>query len=334
MQLVWSPAEGGDRIWPAWRRHFGLTGRWPGEEIGEALLNQFCGGLWVEDPDSFAALQGPALFLANHQVAIESILFAMAVTPFLSAPLHAISKAEHADSWVGQMFGQLNSWIGVKPLDSVFFYRIGDAPAMLQLMKTLNATMTERQCGLLVHVAASRVLSCRDRVRTLSSVFIDLALSLKMPIVPVKFRGGLPIEPQEGFIDFPVGYGTQDYLIGRPIPAATLAAMPYAERRALVLDRINGLGGDLDLESPSPSDPAFKSDMRGLMTRLGVLEPSLAVIWAALKRLPHPSAEIATALEAIEAGKLEIKGTLQGRWIASLVRWLTEGRIPVRVTEA
>jgi len=331
LHLAWCPEHVTDRTWPAaWHNYLGVT-RWAAEDVGTALLNQFCRGVWIEDPDAWASLQGPVLFLANHQVAVESVMFVMAVSPFLSAPLHAISKPEHADSWIGELVGKMFSWPGVQAPEILFFYRRGDATGMRELMKRLRNAITMRHCGLLVHVAASRVLSCRDRVRTLSSVFFDLAISLGCPVVPVKFRGGLPIEPLEGFIDFPLGYGAQDHLIGRPIPAEELAALPPPQRRTLVMERINALGGDLDEEVPCRPDPAFKAEMRQLMVRFGVLDPALAVIWAALTRLPHPSPEIAMALQGIAAGKLEVRPTAQGRWVASLAKWLTEGRMPVRV---
>jgi hypothetical protein len=332
LHLAWSPEHGIERIWPAWRNYIGLTGPWPPQDLGTALLNQFCRGVWIEDPETWTSPQGPILFLANHQVAVESILLVMAASPFLAAmPMHAISKPEHANSWIGELIGKMFSWPGVQRPELLFFYRSGDAPAMLELIKRLKITMTERPCGLLVHVAASRVLSCRDRVRTLSGVFIDLALSLGCPVVPVKFRGGLPIEPLEGFIDFPVGYGALDCLIGRPISAGELAALRYPQRQTLLMERINALGGDLVEEIPCLPDPAFKTEMRRLMVRFGVLDPALAVIWAALARLPRPSPEIALALRGIEAGKLEVPATAEGRWVASLAKWLTEGRMPVRV---
>src|SRR5690606_15560954 len=136
----------------------------------------------------------------------------------------------------------------------IFFYRQGDASALLTLMSTLEKTLAARRCGLLVHVAGSRVLSCRDTVRTMSSVFVDLAIRLKAPIIPVKFAGGLPAAPLEGFLDFPVGYGKQDYVLGRPITFDTLAALPLPKRREMVLERINALPPTAEHENPNLPD--------------------------------------------------------------------------------
>jgi hypothetical protein len=313
----------------------GQTGRWPGEDLIRALLLKFCRGLWLEDESSLRSLAGaPVLFMANHQVAVESILFSTAVSPLLGTPIHAIAKQEHAESWVGQLFGHLYGHPGVQALDTTFFYRLGDATALIQLVGKLQETMETRRCGMLVHAAGSRVLSCRSPVRTISSVFVDMAIRGGFSIVPVKFRGGLPAVPLEGFIDFPVGYGSQDYCIGRPIAPEELARLPLRERREMVLARINGLAGDLTRELPAPPDPSFGNDVAAYMDRIGVLEPALAVIWAALTRLPQPTAVVATLLAAIESGRMAVGANPQDRWTGQVARWLTENRMPVTLATA
>lgn len=331
---AWIPVETLDP-WPAWRGFVGQTGPWPGEDLIRALLMKFCRGVWLEDESNFKSLAGtPVLFLANHQVAVESILFATALSPLMGTPVHAIAKQEHMDTWVGQLFGQLYSHPGVQPLDTTFFTRLGDPTALLELIEKLRTTMTARRCGLLVHAAASRVLTCRAVVRTLSSVFIDLAIRGRIPIVPVKFRGGLPATPLEGFLDFPVGYGGQDFCLGRAITPDELARTPFRERRELVLERINTLGGALTDEHPAPADPAFAADVAAFMERFGVLEPAFAVLWAALRRLPATTPPITAMLAGIEVGRLEIGGSPQDRWIAHVTRWLTENKMPVAVKTA
>jgi hypothetical protein len=308
----------------------GQPGPWPGEDLIRALLSKFCRGVWLEDEANLKELTGkPVLLLANHQVAVESILLSAALSPLLGSPVHAIAKQEHAESWVGQLFGLVSAYPGVQPLDTTFFYRIGDAAALLQLMETLHTTMQTRRCGLLVHAAASRVLSCRSTVRTLSSVFIDLALRGGISIVPVKFRGGLPIAPLEGFLDFPVGYGSQDYCIGRAITPDELARVPLRERRDLVLSRINDVGGPAALEAPNAGDPHFGKDVAAFMEDLGVLEHALAVIWACLKRLPQPTPATTAILAGIAAGRVAVGASPHDRWTAQAARWLTENRIPV-----
>jgi hypothetical protein len=317
---------------PAWRPILGAPGPWLGEDMIYGLHAQFASGLWLEDPDIFSLLAGrPALFLANHQVAVESLLFATAITPLLGVPMNAIAKQEHRESWIGQLFGHFYAYPGIRNPDTIQFVRLGDPQALLDLIGQLTGVMNARRCGMLVHVAASRVLSCRDAVRSISGVFLDLALRERYPIVPVKFRGGLPVEALEGFLDFPVGYGAQTFLVGRPIMPETLDPMALLDRRTLILDRINGLGGPPDTEEPAAPDPAFKADLRGFMDRYSVLEPAAAAIWAGLRRLPQPSAETEILLRGIEEGRLTYAPTPVGRWIARVARWLTEGHLPTMV---
>ncbi len=317
---------------PAWRRFLGASGPWPGEDMVFGLLSQFTAGLWLEDPEAFAALAGrPALFLANHQVAAESLLFATAITPLLGVPLNAISKQEHRDTWIGQLFGHIYAYPGVTDPNTVQFVRLGDPQALFDLVGSLTGVMNGKRCGMLVHVAASRVLSCRDEVRSISTIFLDLALRERYPIVPVKFRGGLPVEPLEGFLDFPVGYGSQEYLVGRPILPETLDSMSLLDRRTLILDRINSLGGPLEAEHPGAPDPAFKADLRAFMDRFSVLEPAAAAIWAGLRRIKDPSDGTVALLRGIDEGRLGYPPTAEGRWIARVARWLTEGHLPTVV---
>ena len=59
----------------------------------------------------------------------------------------------------------------------------------------------------------------RDRVvEKMSGAFIDMAMQVNAPVVPIRFVGGLPADPMDRRIEFPLGMGTQDIYIGRPMP--------------------------------------------------------------------------------------------------------------------
>jgi hypothetical protein len=305
----------------------------PAEDFARALVRKFCAGVWLEDAEDFFSLrERPALFLANHQVAVESLLFVLAVSPLLGGvAINSIAKAEHAGSWLGQILTRIYTYPGNRDADCVLFVPLNDRRAMLDLLGTVTSRIEAKGCGLLVHVAGSRMLTCRDPVRTMSSAFLDLALARRYPIVPLKFRGGLPVESLEAFLDFPCGYGSQDYLIGRSIAPDELAALSPVDRRDFLLDRINGLGGPLAFEQPNSPDSSFKAEVRALIERYHMLEPTFAVILAALRRLDDPSREIAALLEGLDRGRLECAPTATGQWLAGVARWLTEGHLPVTV---
>jgi hypothetical protein len=99
--------------------------------------------------------------------------------------------------------------------------------------------------------------SCRTPVRKLSSAFLDMAIAVGRPVVPVRFVGGLPVAPVFHEIDFPVGMGQQDIHIGRPIPPEELRSLSYRDRRQCVIDAINRLGPPNETEEPLPPDPTF-----------------------------------------------------------------------------
>ena len=93
----------------------------------------------------------------------------------------------------------------------------------------------------MVHVEGELGLTCRQPVARTSSVFLDLAVELDLPIVPVRFVGGLPVLPLPQTIPFPVDLGQQDYVFGKPIFPAELATKTLAERMAEFLACINGI---------------------------------------------------------------------------------------------
>jgi hypothetical protein len=80
-------------------------------------------------------------------------------------------------------------------------------------------------------------------VSTISGVWFDLAVRFGLTIVPLRFCGGLPFAGVSERQEFPVGYGGQEFVIGRPIDGADLAALRLIERRDLVLAGLAELEG-------------------------------------------------------------------------------------------
>jgi hypothetical protein len=100
-------------------------------------------------------------------------------------------------------------------------------------------------------------LTCRQPVTRLSAVFLDLALELDLPIVPVRFIGGLPILPLQHTIPFPTEFGRQDYVCGEPIFPVALSGRPLPERIAEVIARINAVEPVNSHEHPLPGEASF-----------------------------------------------------------------------------
>jgi 1-acyl-sn-glycerol-3-phosphate acyltransferase len=251
-----------------WREWF-QRGPWPIEDLYYGLAERFVRRVVLADPAAFAALRGRSvLYLANHQVGIESLLFSVIASGLAQRPTVTLAKAEHQTSWLGQLIKQSFSYPGVRDPQVITFFHREDRESLPAIMMDLAESLNER--SVMVHIEGTRSLSCRTPVEKMSGAFIDLAIARGAPIVPVRFVGGLPREPLETRLEFPVGFGQQDIWLGRPLDPAALAAVPYGERKRRVIGAINGLGPKNAAEEPLPGDAAFKAAVDSLVRERGL----------------------------------------------------------------
>ena len=159
--------------------------------------------------------------------------------------------------------------------------------------------------------------SCRTPVRKLSGAFVDMALALGRPVVPVRFVGGLPVAPVAHEIDFPVGMGQQDVYIGSPLAPEQLQPLNYRDRRHRVIDAINHLGPANDVEEPLPPEPAFAAAVRAWSESTGA-SLGHAALFRILQQLPDLSPEMAALVAGARTGELHASSTPEGRWLAEL----------------
>lgn len=223
-----------------WRQHLGV-GAWPGERVFAALVERWLTDLRVVNPAAMRALRTPALYLANHENYLESVIFTTLASALFDRPLRAVAKVEHQTRWLGRLHAAMTSYPGHRdPPRIVWFDQ--DRPASLRPI--LDAA--PRGASLLVHVEGTRQTQSGAAVEKVSSVWADLAIERGWPIVPVAFRGGVAGERT----DLPTG--RQTHVVGEPIAAEALAALPYAERRRVIAEAINALGADVPVPPPSP----------------------------------------------------------------------------------
>jgi hypothetical protein len=143
-----------------------------------------------------------------------------------------------------------------------------------------------------------------------------MALATRVPIVPVRFVGGLPTEPLDDRIEFPVGMGQQDIYFGSPIPPERLEAAPYKARKAMVIEAINALGPDHANETPLDGDPTYAAAVLDHARTHGVSEEH-AVLHRVLTGLSDPG----EATQRLLAGAIEGDSN-KDRWLAELKRRL------------
>lgn len=283
-----------------WARSQGVE-QWPFAELCLAL-----GGRWldfsIEDPAGLdAALAGPILFAANHQTAVESLLFAACAAPLLGRPVGIVTKAEHAGSWLGRLIAHGFAWPGLSLRDLLLpFDR--ERRALGELFAGQASAVADGSRSMLVHVEGTRATRAGQGVTRASGALLDLALQTGASVVPVRFTGGLPADGTERR-DLPVG--PQTAWLGTPITPAELARLDYGARTGRLLRTVNALGPRE--ERPAPAGP-FEAAVTD--------RPELAFAKALLGGAPRGSC--ARALQsALESG-----GAVDDPWSAATLAWL------------
>jgi 3-hydroxymyristoyl/3-hydroxydecanoyl-(acyl carrier protein) dehydratase/1-acyl-sn-glycerol-3-phosphate acyltransferase len=251
-------------------------------DLALSLVGRFVRRVVLADPAGHAALgDRPVLYLGNHQTGVESFLFMTIVKALSRLPVAAIAKREHGDSWVGAIHRLSRDTLGGRtPLKLLLFDREKQSD-LLRLLDEYSRDLATDPASLLVHTDGTRARRAGAPVGSVSSVLVDLALAHGLPIVPVRFAGGLPVSETAERLEFPVDLGRQDYFIGRAIAPERLRGMPFAERAAFVRREINALGPSGEADQPIEGDADFARTVaqwrsRGLTPLQAVLRSTLA----------------------------------------------------------
>jgi 3-hydroxymyristoyl/3-hydroxydecanoyl-(acyl carrier protein) dehydratase/1-acyl-sn-glycerol-3-phosphate acyltransferase len=302
-------ATSGDPAPLDWR---GLHAHWLAQAGGRhslvhdlvlALVQRFVRRVVLADPVGHAALRGrPVLYLANHQTGVESFLFMTIVAALSNVPVAAIAKREHGDSWIGAIHRLSREAMGgATPLRLLLFDRERQSD-LLRLLDEFGRDLAADPASLLVHSDGTRARCAGAPVGSVSAVLIDLALAHDLPIVPVRFNGGLPTAQAADRLEFPLDLGRQDYFIGQAIAPDALRALAYADRAPFVLREINALGRIGEADEPIAGDPDFAKAVRRWRGRgLSALQ---AVLRASLAAWPGLGAESEAALAVEEPASL------------------------------
>jgi 1-acyl-sn-glycerol-3-phosphate acyltransferase len=300
----------------------------PVEDICRGLILRFLHQVHIADPEALrAARPGGVIFLANHQVTVESTVFAIVASALMGAPVLTLARVENQTSWLDLFMQHVFSYPGLRgPRMSQYFDRSHSA-SLPGIIQEMSAEMASSGRSVMVHVEGAMAHSCRTPVRKLSGAFLDMAMALGRPVVPVRFVGGLPVAPVPHEIDFPVGMGQQDIHIGVPLTPDELRSLNYRDRRHRVIDAINHLGPANDVEEPLPPDPAFAAAVRAWSESTGA-NLGHAALFRILEQLPAPSPEMAALVAGARAGELRVSATPKGRWQAELARRLFGPRGP------
>jgi 3-hydroxymyristoyl/3-hydroxydecanoyl-(acyl carrier protein) dehydratase/1-acyl-sn-glycerol-3-phosphate acyltransferase len=308
-----------------WDRWFAL-GRWPVEDLYYGLAERFVRTVRLADPDGIAGVRGRSvLFLGNHQTGLESLMLSILASALLDTPTVTLAKAEHRTSWLGTLIQLCLAYPGARDPRVITYFEREDKASLVGILAELAQDAAVGR-SVMVHVEGTRALTARHRVEKMSSAFLDLAVRMNMPVVPVWFAGGLPVEPLAARSEFPVGLGRQDVLLGAPILPATLAAMPYKERKELVIASINALG-DPDHEEPHAPDPDLIARVERRAAATGATFDDAVLLEVLCDRAPG-SDGAARVVGGAHEGRLMLGDSPEHRWLGRLARRLYGPRGP------
>lgn len=129
------------------------------------------------------------------------------------------------------------------------------------------------------------------------------------------------MQPLEARLEFPVGFGRQDYWIGRPLLPEELAKLPLKARKDVVLAAMNGLGPALADEVPLPGDTRFAAEVQAWCDRTGASQED-AVLFTTLAGLPNPGPEVQALLQGARAGQFSLGDDARSQWLGRLAQRL------------
>ena len=322
---VGEPALLFDKIFEYGRNLFHL-GPWLFENITRSLCARFIRYVILEDPAAFEKVRNRSLlYLGNHQIQVESMLFPLLAQVLTQRRIVTIADAAHKTGWIGALNDIVYSHPGIHYPKNIVYFDQNDRKSLFNIIDKFKEQIKKEGISVFLHTEGRLGLTCKNPVKVLSSVFIDMALESDLPIVPVRFTGGLPVEKLEKTLDFPVGYGKQDYYIGTPILPETLKKLNYADHRKLVINAINHLGGANAQETPGKPAPDFINAVASYRKQTGASEVK-AVLFKALDMLTEiPEKEAHEMLLRRGHGeKIQFQDNDKGRWMKRLTDWLFE----------
>ena len=167
-----------------WDRYFGL-GRWPVEDLYYGLVERFVRRVHLVDPAAHDAVAGRSLlYLGNHQVGVESLIFSIVASGLHGVNTVTVAKAEHRESWLGLLIALCFGYPGAQDPSVITFFDREDKASLPGIIAELANEMATGHKSVMVHVEGTRALSARAPVEKMSGAFIDMALHVGTPTAP------------------------------------------------------------------------------------------------------------------------------------------------------
>lgn len=286
-----------------WAQQFGSREH-PLTDVLLAYVRRSVNTVQLEAPQQIQALKGkPVLYLANHQVAIESQSLLAVLAAIQQSHLLFVAKQEHKQSWIGKLIRDSLSYPGIKVGHGMTFFDREDPASFFAVIKQMHQWAGE-QGSLFIHVEGTRSLAARAAVEKLSSVILDFAIEADIPIIPVRVAGALPVQALEQRLDFPLNYAKQDLYIGTPVLPAELKTLSLEQRGKRIMSAINHLGPPLQVEMPNPGDEDFMARVKQWQQEYGAEESQAFLAVALLEHCESPLLKKMLAGEGFEGDEM------------------------------
>jgi hypothetical protein len=277
------------------------------------LVNLFVNKVTLEKDASLIPWgKEPVIFVANHQVLIESavcipILIILANSEIT---MDIISRKELEETWIKPFSALLNDSYDDKglfgPLQKIHFLDRSKPKDFFQVLQeyTLRSAKSKRPISLYVHIEGHREIKAAQKVAKMSTVFIDIALKNRFPIIPIRFSGALPADTETSPLAYPLNYCKQDYKIGQPILPEEIEQLSYPDRAKYVLEAINALCDPN--EQPLPGNDALGQHIDETMKKTG-LSRNAVILLCALQTVENRSPVSDELLEFFMEGNWQTK---------------------------
>jgi 1-acyl-sn-glycerol-3-phosphate acyltransferase len=273
-----------------WEQRTGISRNILSDMILSFFL-KFVRRLILEDPDQYTSVKkGPALYLGNHQTGIESLLLAFVLGYLTRSPFYGLTNQEQGHGMLSVLKHLADNFLSIKLPVHMLVFDQQKRESLYDHLREYRIRARESNACLYLAAEGRRALQAGQSISQVSSVFIDFAIENRIPVVPVRFTGGLPRNSVGNLFDFPYGYGSQDYYIGKAIMPEILKELDYGKRPRYIVDRINNLGPEKDEEIPFGPDAPFQEAVAVQMKTSGISELS-AMIVESLNLLDDPCDE-------------------------------------------
>ncbi|MBB6733715.1 1-acyl-sn-glycerol-3-phosphate acyltransferase [Cohnella zeiphila] len=313
------PDGGWEQVGRHWRQLAGES--WLIGDLYVSLARRFVRSVQIEHPESFrqAAGQGGVLYLANHQNLLESLFFTTVMSALARRPIGTMIKIWIRDHWIGRLLSDAAHYPEFVP-DAVFPYRLfyfndAEPRSIFGLLGEMRSFMLEGG-SCMVHVEGTRAYSSKHRVTKISDSVVRLAVDAGVPVIPVRFAGGLPENDVEEKPIYPYRYAAQDIYLGQAILPDTLAELSMKDRKLTVLDAINRTGPRPEAERMNEPQPEFAREVENWSASAECLK-EYAVLYQVLRQA-DPAAYSRDTLDLLAGrGASEWPDTPKGRWLAN-----------------